>query len=485
MKQDAIIKRNTMVVAAAAAFLTPFMGSAINLAIPAIGEQFGSNAFWLSWVATSYILASAAFLVPFGRLADIIGRKKTFIYGVAIFALATALCGLAWSIKVLIALRVLQGFGSAMIFGTGMAILTSVFPPQERGKALGINVASVYIGLSMGPVLGGVINHHLGWQSIFYFTAVISALVVIVALRGLHGEWAGAKGEKYDLTGAVLYAVGLVALMYGMSSISASPFAKYSLLAGLVLLGLFIAHAMRVQHPILDIKLFSQNVTFAFSNLAALINYSATFAVGFLLSLHLQVVMGYDSQMAGFVLLSQPVLMALLSPWAGRLSDRIPPRIVASTGMGLTALGLFILCFLSPQMPLWVVVADLALLGTGFALFSSPNSNAVMGSVEKRFYGVASATLGTMRLTGQAISMAIVTLLLALYIGSVELRLASPELLVQGARVTFVIFTVLCVAGIFASLARGEVVAGGPPSVGSPPGPPTPGGPAKGEGSRG
>lgn len=475
MQQDALLKRNTLFVAAAAAFLTPFMGSAINLAIPAIGREFSCNAFWLSWVATSYILASAAFLVPFGRLADIVGRKRIFILGLVAFTLATVLCSLAWSIEALIAFRVLQGIGSAMIFGTGMAILTSVFPPQERGKALGINVASVYIGLSLGPVLGGILNHNLGWSSIFYFTAFISVLVIMVAMRGLKGEWAGAKGEKYDITGAVLYAVGLVALMYGMSSVSATPWAKYSLLLGLVLLILFISHAMRVKYPILEIKLFSQNMTFAFSNLAALINYSATFAVGFLLSLHLQVVMGYDSQIAGFVLLSQPVLMALLSPSAGRLSDRIQPRIVASIGMGLTTLGLFILCFLSPSTPLWVVITDLALLGTGFALFSSPNSNAVMGSVEKRFYGVASATLGTMRLTGQAISMAIVTLLLALYIGNVELSQASPELLTQGAKIAFMVFTVLCFAGIFASLARGDVNTGAQP----------PGRTHKGEGKRG
>ncbi len=460
MQQDAALRRYTLFVAAMASFLTPFMGSAVNLAIPSIGREFNSSAFLLGWVASSYILASAAFLVPFGRLADIVGRRKVFCCGVVFFGLSSLLCGLARSVETLIAFRVLQGIGSAMIFGTAMAILTSVFPPQERGKVLGINVATVYVGLSLGPVLGGTMNHNLGWQSIFYFTALLSLLVVLLALMGLKGEWAGARGEKYDYTGAVLYAAGLVSFMYGVSSIAASPWAKYLLLLGLALLVAFVRYETSILQPVLNIRLFSRNVTFTFSNLAALINYCATFAVGFLLSLHLQVVMGYNSQAAGLILLSQPVIMALLSPFAGTLSDRIEPRLVSSLGMAVTTLGLLVLCFLNPHTPLWLLMADLALLGIGFALFSSPNSNAVMSSVEKKFYGIASSTLGTMRLTGQAVSMAIVTLLLAIYVGNVELSRADTALLVRGVKVSFTIFTFICFGGIFASLARGNVRAG-------------------------
>lgn len=457
MKEDASLKRYTLLVVTMASFLTPFMGSAVNLAIPSIGKEFNASAFLLSWVATSYILASAAFLVPFGRLADIVGRKKIFISGVTSFFLFSILCGLACSIEALIIFRVLQGIGSAMIFGTAMAILTSVFPPRERGKVLGLNVATVYVGLSLGPVLGGAMNHNLGWQSIFYLSSLIALLVVLLTFFKLRGEWAGARGENFDLTGAVLYSAGLIAFMYGVSSVSASAWAKYILVLGLAVMALFIRHEMNVQQPVLNLKLFSGNVTFAFSNLAALINYSATFAVGFLLSLHLQVVIGYDSQKAGFILLSQPVIMALLSPFAGTLSDRVEPRIISSLGMALTTLGLFIFSFLTPNTPLWLIIANLALLGTGFALFSSPNSNAVMGSVEKRFYGVASSTLGTMRLTGQAISMAIVTLILALHVGNVELSSANADMLVKGAKTSFIILTVICFGGIFASLARGNV----------------------------
>ncbi|MEG6523564.1 MFS transporter [Desulfotomaculum sp. 1211_IL3151] len=456
MNANESLKRYTLLVACGASFLTPFMGSAINLAIPSIGKEFNSNALLLSWVATSYILASATFLVPFGRLADIVGRKKIFLLGIIAFTLSSFFCGFAWSINSLILFRVLQGIGSAMIFGTGMAILTSVFPPQERGKVLGINVATVYTGLSLGPVLGGVLNHNLGWQSIFYLTALISLVVLLFSIAKLKGEWAGAKGEPFDLLGSLLYSVGLVTFMYGISAIDSVVWAKYVLAIGLVVLITFVFYEMKVTHPVLKIGLFSKNITFAFSNLAALINYSATFALGFLLSMYLQVVLGYNSQTAGLILLSQPVLMALLSPYAGTLSDRIDPRIVSSWGMAISTLGLFIFCFLTKTTPIWLVVLNLGLLGIGFALFSSPNTNSVMGSVEKKFYGVASSTLGTMRLTGQTISMAVVTLLLTIYIGEVNLSSADPDSLLKGTKTAFIVFTVMCFGGIFASLARGK-----------------------------
>lgn len=450
------LKKYTLFVVCGASFLTPFMGNAINIAIPSIGEEFNSNALLLSWVATSYLLASATFLVPFGRLADIVGRKKIFLLGITSFALFSFLCGLAWSIHSLIFFRILQGIGSAMIFGTGVAILTSVFPPQERGKVIGINVATVYTGLSLGPVLGGVMNHNLGWSSIFYLTALISLVVLLFSLTKLKGEWAGAKGEPFDLLGSILYSVGLVALMYGISAIEAVVWAKYVLAFGLVVLIAFVLYEMKVSYPVLNIHFFSKNITFAFSNLAAFINYSATFALGFLLSLYLQVVLGYNSQIAGLILLSQPVLMALLSPFAGSLSDRVDPRIVSSTGMAICSLGLFIFCFLTKTTPIWLLVLNLGLLGIGFALFGSPNTNSVMGSVEKRYYGIASSTLGTMRLTGQAISMAVATLLLTIYVGEVDFSSANPDSLLRGTKTAFVVFTIMCFGGIFASLARGK-----------------------------
>lgn len=445
-----------LVVVMATSFLTPFMGSSVNLSIPAIAAEFGDNALLLGWMVTGYLLTSAVFLLPFGRYADIVGRKKVFIAGIVLFSLFAVLSGLAWSLTSLIWFRMAQGIASAMIFSTGMAILTTVYPVPKRGKALGLNAAVVYIGLAAGPVLGGVMNHYLGWRSIFYFTAGIGIAAALLAIWRLEGEWAGARGEPFDFTGSAAYILALSSVLYGFSSISSVIWAKYILAAGAALMTLFLYHQARQQHPILQVNLFRQNKVFAYSNLAAMINYSATFAVSFLISLHLQLVMGYDSQTAGLILLSQPVLMAALSPFAGMLSDRILPSVLASWGMGISTLGLFLFAFISAATRLELIIANLALIGVGFALFASPNNNAIMSSVEKKLYGGASSSLGTMRLVGQAISMAVVTLLIASFVGDAGLNRNSAPMIVAATRASFMAFSVICLIGVFASLARGS-----------------------------
>jgi MFS family permease len=213
----------------------------------------------------------------------------------------------------------------------------------------------------------------------------------------------------------------------------------------------------RTPSPIFEMDLFSKNKVFALSNLAALINYGATFSVSFFMSLYLQFIQGHTPQEAGIVLVSQPIMQAIFSPLAGRLSDRIEPRIIASTGMGLTALGLFLLTFLNQGTPVSFILVTLALLGFGFALFSSPNTNAVMSSVEKKFYGVASGTLGTMRATGMMFSMGMAMMIFAIFIGRAQISPASYPLFMKSMKVAFTISTGLCIAGIFASLSRGRV----------------------------
>ena len=450
-------RKYTLIAATVASFLTPFMGSAINLAVPSIGSEFGITAFLLNWVVTSYILASAAFLLPFGRIADIVGRKKVFMLGILFFAISSALCGLSRSIEMLIFCRVLQGIASAMVFGTAVAILTSAFPTHQRGHVLGINTASVYLGLSLGPVLGGGMNHYLGWRSIFFFVGILGVMVLLLVFTRLSGEWVGSENEKFDVPGSFLYLVGLASLMYGVSSLTNVWWAKYVFLVGLVLISIFIYVETRVASPLLDVTLFTHNITFTFSNLAALVNYSATFAVTFLLSIFLQVVKGFNSQEAGIILLSQPVVMALLSPLAGNLSDRVEPRRVASAGMALTAAALPAFAFLNEGTPIMLLVGELVLLGVGLALFSSPNTNAVMGSVARRYFGVAASAIGTMRLVGQTVSMAVVTLVMTRFLGSLELNAAPRELLLGSTRMSFLFFSLLCFLGIFASLARGNI----------------------------
>jgi EmrB/QacA subfamily drug resistance transporter len=453
---DAATRRATLIAATLASFLTPFMGSSSNVALPSLGREFAMDAVLLSWVQTSYLLAAAVFLVPFGRLADIHGRKKVFVAGTAVFTLASLATGLAPSAALLIAARIVQGIGSAMIFGTGVAILTSVFAPSERGRVLGLNVAAVYTGLSLGPFLGGFLTQQLGWRSIFLAVVPLGVVVLVFVGWRLQGEWAEARGEAFDLVGSTIYALALVALMYGFSRL------PDLLGAGLILLGIvglaaFAGWELRVSSPVLNLTLFLNNRIFTFSNLAALINYSATSAVTFLLSLYLQYIHALTPQQAGIVLVPQPIVQAVFSPLAGWLSDRIEPRVVASLGMALTAIGLGLFVLTDAATPLWSIVARLVVLGFGFALFSSPNINAIMGSVARKHYGVASGTSGTMRLVGQTLSLGIATLLFALYIGRVEITPTAYPQFLAAMRTGFAIFAVLCVGGIFASLARGRL----------------------------
>ena len=449
-------KRSALVVATLSAFVTPFMGSAVNIALPSIEKEFGIDAILLTWIATSYLLAAAISLVPFGRLADIHGRKKVFTYGMVIFTISSFLSAISISAPMLILFRILQGVGSSMVFATGIAILTSVFPPQERGKVLGINVAAVYIGLSVGPFLGGLLTQHFTWRSIFLVTVPLGLISIALVLWKLKGEWAEARGEKFDLPGSLIYGLGIVAIMYGISLLPGLR-SLWLIVCGLLSIVVFVTWETKVENPVFDLDLFKTNRVFALSNLAALINYSATFAVAFLLSLYLQHIKGLSPQSAGIVLISQPVVQAIFSPFAGRLSDRVEPRIVASIGMSLTTLGLVLFIFLNENSTLEFVVARLILRGVGVALVASPNTNAIMGSVEKRFYGLASGSVGTMRLLGMMTSMGIATVIFAVFIGRVQITIEYYPMFLKSMKAAFIVFSLLCFGGIFASLVRGRI----------------------------
>lgn len=450
-----ISKSSVLLVATFAAFLTPFLGSAVNLALPAIGKDLHANAISLGWVISSFMLSSAIFLLPFGRLADIIGRKKVFTSGILLFTISTFLILFSKSITSLIGLRILQGLSSAMIFGTSLAIITSVFPPGERGKAMGINITAVYLGLSCGPVIGGILTQYLGWRSIFAFLVPLGIVSLILINRKIKTEWAESTGEKFDWKGSSIYGIALSSFMYGFSRLPSS-LGWICITTGVLMALIFLIVEDKISNPVFDIRLILRNRVFAFSGLAALINYSATSATGFFISLYLQYLKGLDARTAGLIMISQPIAMTLLSPIAGRLSDKKNPGVIASIGMGLTASGLILLCFINETTPNYLIVLLLALMGIGFGLFSSPNSNAIMSSVEKKQLGVASGVVGTMRMVGQMMSMGIAMMLISLYIGNQTINPATYTGLISAMRTGFLVFSILSVFGIFASLARNE-----------------------------
>lgn len=455
VNSNAAVERSALFVTTLTSFMGPFLISSVNVALPAIQEELQLDAVQLSWLATAFLLAMAVGLVPAGKIADIHGRKKIFALGLSVYTVGAVVAIVAGSGAVLIGSRVIQGLGGAMFVTTGMAILTSVYPPQKRGRVIGIFVAAVYVGLSVGPFVGGFLTQNFGWRMVFIITLPMGIGALLLTLFALKGEWRGEPDQRLDLVGCFLYAFSILGLVYGASLL---PSQNGTLLValGAALLVIFIFHQRRVTFPVFDVQLFLENRRFAFSSFAALLNYSATFAVTFLLSLYLQYIKGMSPQTAGSVLMAQPVVMALCSPIAGRLADRLEPRYLATSGMVLTVIGVLIFRMLDADTSTAAIMANLILLGFGFSLFSSPNMSAIMGSVEKKYYGLASGAVATMRLLGQMLSMAVAMVILSFMVGREEIRPANFDQFLAAIKVVFTFSALFCSAGVYFSWFRGK-----------------------------
>jgi EmrB/QacA subfamily drug resistance transporter len=413
----------------------------------------------LNWFTIAFVLVNAIFSVPFGRIADIVGIKKLFLLGTVIFMLASASVVFVNSAISLIILRGFQGLGSAMAAGPTMAMLSAAFPGKQRGRALGIYSACVYAGLSVGPLLGGFITEHLNWKVIILLNVPASLIIIALILWKVKGEWAECAGEKFDFIGTAIFGVALAAVMYGFSLLPQAIGGAVTFIGILGILA-FLLYENRVVNPILNVGLFKSNRPFIFSNLASLINYSATSAITFLLSLYLQYNKGFSAEQAGLIMVAQPIVQTIVSPFAGRLSERIEARIVASIGMAMSCFGLLYFAFLSSGTSVVLIIINLVILGAGFGLFASPNTNAIMSSVTPKYYSVAGSLTTTMRTIGQTLSMGITMIIMATIIGRVVIDPQNSSGFLMSARVAFAVFAVLCVAGVFASLTRGKTGAG-------------------------
>lgn len=411
-----------------------------------------ADAISLGWIATSYLLSSAMFSLPLGRLSDIYGRKRAFLLGLLIYSMGSLLSATAVGALQLVIFRFLQGIGAAMIFSTSVAILTSLFPQAERGKAIGINTACIYGGLTTGPFLGGIITHRFGWRILFLFGVPLCLLAFFLSLAKIKGEWKEAEGERFDLWGSLLYIGALYFLIYGLSHASGLELA----VGAVALLG-FLLVERKSKSPTLDLGLFLRNANFSLSSLAALLNYAATFAVGFIMSLYLQYVKLLTPQDAGIIMVVQPLTMTILAPLSGHISDRVEPKLIASVGMTVTALSLFLFSRIDRFTSLGYLVSGFILLGAGLAFFSSPNTNAMMSAVDRKFFGTASAIVATMRLIGQMLSLALVTYLFSLKMGRVGLLAENLGTFLKVSNLAFKLFMALCILGIFASLGRGTL----------------------------
>ena len=448
-------QKYTLLVAITTAFLTTFMGSALNLSIPGIEEHFGVSAASVGWVVTAYILAVSAFNVPMGKIADTKGRRLVLLLGLAIFTVGSLGAAFSVSIAMLIILRMIQGLGAAMLFATNNAVLLAAFPEEKHGTALGMSVASTYTGLSLGPVIGGVLNKQFGWQSVFATAVIIGVIAFIVAKVGLTKEEKIQEAKGKDPAGNIIYILMIVCLIYGFTDLSVKSYAWAILAGGLILGVIFVRVELKSSSPVINMRMFRDR-TFSFSNVAALLNYGATFAISYLLSIYLQHVKGFDSQTAGLLLIVQPVVMAILSPKTGKMSDKIPAYKMASLGMAICAVCLGALTFLREDTPLAFIVIVQIILGIGFALFSSPNTKAIMERVKAEDYGVANSIVATMRNLGQSYSMAIVTIVVGVIMGSESLHSTDAATLVKVTHIVFLINVILCIGATFLSMMRSK-----------------------------
>ncbi len=451
-------RNSVLLITTVISFLVPFMASGLNIALPTIGEEFNLDVIFLSWLTTIYILMSASLLIPWGRLADIHGRRRIFTIGTIIFTIGSILSFLSVNGFMLLVSRAIQGIGGAATFATCVAILTSEFPLAERGKVLGLNTAAIYLGLSTGPPIGGILTRYLTWKSIFIICSAVSLIVVVITLCKLKPAAVRVQKEKFDLYGSIHFTLTLILLMLGVTLLSENTtIALWLIAAGIILGGLFFWRQNKTSQPLVNLNLFKKNRSFTFSNLAALVNYSAIWAVSFLLSLYLQYAKGFSPLTAGLIMITSPLCQAIISPIAGRLSDRVEPRLLSSIGMAISALGIGLLIFLTQTTSVFYIIVSLGVLGFGYGLFSSPNTYAVMSSIDRQNLGMASATLGTMRQVGMMLSMAVATVVFNLVIGRVEITPEYYPALVTSERIIFAISTGLCIAAIFASLARGNI----------------------------
>ena len=447
-----------LIICAFSAFVTPFMGSSVNVAVPVIGRSLSMNVLLFNWITLSYNLSSAIFLLPLGRLADLKGREVIFKYGLGVFSIFSLGCALAWDPYSLIIFRLLQGVGGAMIFGTSNAILSASYPQKQRGKVLGIYTTVMGLGMVLGPALGGIITQALGWRILFGIVAALALVNTAFGFANLRNTPVESKA-RMDYAGSFVYLVALTLLTLGFSSLPQNMGWWYMAVSivGLFSFGLI---ELRSASPSLDVRIFKGNAPFIFSNLATFLSFSASFAEVVVLSLYLQNIKGLSPGQAGLIFMAQSVMMILFSTYAGKLSDRIAPGHVAAIGIGLIGVGLGAFIFLSPDTPVWYIIASVAVIGLGFAFFISPNTNAVMSAVERKDYGVASGALATMRQVGQMVSMGVIMMLFNIILGATtRINRITPDSygpFLRCSRIGFIVFTALCVLGVFASLARGK-----------------------------
>lgn len=447
-------QKTALFVAMVTSFMAPFMSAALNLSVTDISTQFNAPVDISTWVVNAYTLSTAAFSACMGSLADLRGRRKMILVGCIAFAATSALCALSPSIYLLVAFRFLTGISAAVVLAANVPLMLLYFTPQVKGRMLGISVSAVFVGLALGPTLGGVLNDTLGWRAIFVLGIVLSMLAFAFCLR-LKDDSREASAS-FDHRGNTLYVIAIMLLMLGLTELTTQQWGPLVLCAGVLVLVVFVLFEWRCERPMLHVRLFTQSRAYGFSNLATMLNFAAVFAVSYTMAIYLQNVKGLDAAVAGLILIAQPLAQVVLAPVSGRLSDRFAPAAIATVGVALCTCSLGMLLTLNADTPLWFIVTALVVLGIGLGAFSAPNNNAILSCVDRSHYSEANATVSTMRGIGQTASLAFASLMLSSSLGSTIFSESDPQVLTAAiAQIMFVCF-VLSVLTIAASLVRNK-----------------------------
>ena len=449
-------------------FLAPFGSSALSFSVPEIGRSLGISFLLMVWVPLAYLIPLTTSMVLFGKLSDTFGRTRLFLLGFLLYAIGSVAASFGTSFATLVLPIVVMGTGSALLSVNSTALVSTIFPARSRGGALGIVTMAVYLGLTAGPTLSGVVLGFAGWRTLFYATAGLSLVSLLLARAFLRHVETPLRPSPLDLVG---FGTFLAAIFLIVFALSAGEIYGWVLVTPLFAIGfaglvLFVLLERRREHPLLDPSLFVRNRTFAAANVTAFLNYVSTFAIVFVFSIYFTVIAGLSTVEAGLILVVEPVLMVIISPVSGRLSDRLGSRGLSSLGMLIISAAFFSLFFLVGRIPPVNLTAPLAVVGVGFGLFSAPNTNSVMGSVDRELSGMAAGTLGTMRFIGQLMSIALTGALLAssmshsallgLFSGATTTGSTATDAgaFLAGLRTIMAVSGVLSLAGVFTSLVR-------------------------------
>ena len=393
----------TLAAVAFGLFMIMLDNTVVNVALPAIQQSLGLTISQLEWVVAGYALTFGALMLTGGKLADLFGRRLIFVVGLVIFTLASLGCGLAGSANVLIAARVVQGVGAALMNPATLSIITVTFPPAQRGKAIGIWVGVSALALAIGPLVGGLITEHINWNWIFFINVPVGIVAIAAAFLFIDESRDTSREQRPDLPGLISSAIGLFALSYGLIEANnygwGSPRIIASFVIAAIALVTFILLERHQRLPMLDLSLF-KNRTFSGANTVMLMTALAMFGVFFYISLFMQQVLGFSPVQAGAAFLPMTVLIIIVAPQAGHLADRFGSRIFVGGGLALVAISLFLFSRVTVDSTFWTLLPAMVIGGTGMAATMTPTTAAAMGSVSRDKAGVGSAVLNSARQVG-------------------------------------------------------------------------------------